>query len=354
MKKKNLVFVLFCIFFINNNVIFSQISKYSNDFLNIGTGARYLSLGNCAVSQSQDANSSLWNPATLNDINKKIDLSVMHAEYFVGIAKFDFLGVAYRIADSSVLAVSLIRLGIDDIQNTLELFDQNGNIDYSRIELFSVSDNALIFSFARKSKIKGLALGANAKIIYRHQGKFANCYGFGIDIGARYHFKKWKFGILAKDVTTTFNAWVINQEHFTESFVLSGNDIPENSLEITMPQIIIGASRNWKIAKKLEMEIVADINCYFDGKRNVLLNTKIASIDPHMAMEWKYNKIIFIRAGVNNVQHFKHFDYNYISVQPNLGLGMVIKKFSLDYALTNIANISGGLYSNIFSLNYSF
>jgi len=38
--------------------------------------------------------------------------------------------------------------------------------------------------------------------------------------------------------------------------------------------------------------------------------------------------------------------------QPNMGIGLKIKSFTLDYALTDIGDVSGALYSNVFSLKF--
>jgi hypothetical protein len=41
-------------------------------------------------------------------------------------------------------------------------------------------------------------------------------------------------------------------------------------------------------------------------------------------------------------------------VQPNIGVGVTYKIFTLDYALTDIGDRSTALYSNIFSLKIDF
>jgi hypothetical protein len=43
----------------------------------------------------------------------------------------------------------------------------------------------------------------------------------------------------------------------------------------------------------------------------------------------------------------------YISVQPNIGLGFHFENIRIDYALTNLGDQSTGLYSNLFSLRYT-
>ena len=38
------------------------------------------------------------------------------------------------------------------------------------------------------------------------------------------------------------------------------------------------------------------------------------------------------------------------TVQPNIGVGLKYKIFGLDYAMTNIGNVSTSLYSHIFTV----
>jgi len=349
----NVFFLVFFFLFISESN-FAQIAKYSNDFLNIGIDAKYFGQGNCAVSTVSDASASYWNPAGLLNISEKTEINLMHSEYFAGIAKYDYIGAAFKIDNSNVIAFSLIRLGVDDIQNTLNLFDSQGNIDYNRIELFSVSDYALLLSYAKMSKIPGLKIGANAKLIYRHQGHFANAYGFGLDFGLQYDKGKWHFGAMGKDITTTFNAWFVDIEGYENIFIATGNELPENSIEITMPRLIGGISRDIKISEKFGLKPSFDVDFTFDGKRNVLVNSKLVSIDPHVGFELDYKSIVFIRTGVNNVQIIPDFDKKDFTFQPNMSVGLKIKNFVLNYAITDFANQTISPYSNVFSLSFRF
>jgi hypothetical protein len=88
-----------------------------------------------------------------------------------------------------------------------------------------------------------------------------------------------------------------------------------------------------------------------DGKRNVLVSANPVSIDPSMGFELIYNKIIFLRAGVGNAQRVSPIgDEAGWTVQPNMGLGLKIRNLQIDYALSDIGNVSDVLYSNVFSL----
>lgn len=334
---------------------FSQSApKYSNEFLSIGIGARALGMSNAYVTTANDVTSGYWNPAGLTQITKDFQVSLMHAEYFAGIAKYDYGGFAAKIDSASAFGFSIIRFGVDDIPNTTQLIDADGNVDYDRISSFSVADYAFIFSYARKAKIPGLNYGANVKIIYRNVGEFANAWGFGIDAGAQYDFKSWKFGLMIRDVTSTFNAWSFSLSQETiDVFNATGNEIPDNSLELTLPKAILGIGKEVRISNKFNMLGEIDFDFSTDGKRNVLITGDPVSVDPHMGVEVGYNKMIFLRAGVGNFQKVTDILNNdKITYQPNFGIGIKFKGIALDYAFSDIGDQSDALYSNIFSLRF--
>src|SRR3982751_6791343 len=79
---------------------FAQFRKYSNEFLNIGAGARGLAMGNAQVASANDATAGYWNPAGLAGVKDHPNLNLMHAEYFAGIAKYDYGSVAVPIQDN--------------------------------------------------------------------------------------------------------------------------------------------------------------------------------------------------------------------------------------------------------------
>jgi len=328
--------------------------KYSNEFLSIGVGARSLGMANSCIATINDVNSSYWNPAGLTMINDDLELGLMHSEYFAGIAKYDYLGSAFKLKDSASMAVSIIRFGVDNIPNTLELIDNEGNVRYDRIKSFSVADYAFLISYAKKAKIAGLRYGANVKIIRRKAGDFASAWGFGLDAGLQYDKGNWHFGAVGRDITSTFNSWVFKTDELEETFAITGNEIPENSTEITLPKLLLGGAYSFKITEKFNGLVEIDADATFDGKRNVLLKSDFASVDPHFGFEIGYNNMIYLRGGVGNIQEETDFDgsKNY-SIQPNIGLGVKYKNFAIDYALTDVGDQSVAQYSNIFSIRYS-
>ncbi len=339
-----------------SSVTLAQAPKYSNEFLSIGVGARALSMSNASVAIVDDVTAGYWNPAGLMNVSSKVQVSLMHSEYFAGIAKFDYGAVAARIDPQSVAALSIVRFAVDDIPNTTELIDAEGNIDYNRITKFSAADYGFLLSYARTSKIKGLRYGANVKIIHRRVGDFARAWGFGLDAGVQYDLKKWRFGLMARDITSTFNAWSYDlSPTMIEVFTRTGNEIPSNSMELTLPRVILGAARHFDLGKKFTALTALDLDMTFDGMRNVLIKSDPISLDPHLGLEFGYNNIVYLRGGCGNFQQERNMEgKRRWTFQPNLGVGVTIKKVvSIDYALTDIGNASVALYSNVFSLRFN-
>lgn len=334
--------------------LFAQTAKYSNEFLSLGVGARGLAMSNTMTALSDDATAGYWNPAGLARMGKRYQLALMHAAYFANIANYDYGGLAFRIDSLSGVAFSFVRLGIDDILNTTQLVDNQGNFDYSKISMFSTADMAFMFGYARSfHRVKGLSLGGNVKVIRRRIGDFAGAWGFGIDVGLQYHFRGWQFGANLRDATSTFNAWSYHlSDEMVEAFQYTNNELPVNELEITVPKLLLGCGKYVELGKGFNATFALDFDLSFDGQRNTLLSSKVLCVDPHFGMEFAYKKIVALRAGIGNFQREKDFDgKTKTSMQINLGLGVSIKDIvTIDYALTDIGNLSVSPYSHVFSL----
>lgn len=331
--------------------------NYSNEFLAIGVDAAALGMSKSVVATSNDVNSGYWNPAGLVNI-KDYQGALMHSSYFAGIANYNYAAFAMPIDNRSALGVSIIRFGVDDILNTTELIDSQGNIDFNRISLFSAADYALTISYARNLILKDVYFGMNAKIVRRTIGDFANSWGVGLDAGIQYEKGNWKFGLMLRDISTTFNIWTID----TDAFATIQNAIPgqnqelPEATEITKPKIQFGLARSFRLGRFFNLLTEADLNMRF-AKTNDLISTSIASIDPALGFQLDYDEFVFLRAGIGNFQNTTEFDGSKnLSLQPNFGVGFLYNGIQIDYALTNIGSLGNALFSNIFSvkIDYSF
>jgi len=351
LKTKRHICIL--VLFLSVTEFISAQTKYNNDFLNLGVGAKGLGLANTQVAIVNDVTSSYWNPAGLANMEKKYEMALMHSSYFAGIANYDYLGLAYKIDSVQSVGFTLLRFGVDGIPNTTQLIDNQGNINYDRITYFSAVDWAALFSYGRLLPVEGLSIGGNFELIRRKIGSFANAWGFGLDAGLQYHIKKWAFGLTAYDITSTFNAWSSHLADSTKDvFIRTGNELPDNGLVVTIPRLTLAFGRHFDFGKKFTAMTTLDIDCPFDGKRNSLLSTKVISFEPHLGVEFGYDDIVNLRAGIGNFQKEKNIDgKKTVSCQINIGLGFTIKRIlTIDYALTDLGDLSVALYSHVFSL----
>lgn len=333
--------------------------KYSNEFLAIGAGARAQGMGNAAIVSTQDAYSNYWNPAGMMGVEADLQLAFMHAEWFAGVGKYDYLSAVYPLKQAEGrpgrrLGFSLTRFGVDDIPNTLSLYEDDGTVNYDNLQPFSAADYALVVSYAqalRQGKSSRWDVGGNAKVIYRRIGPFAQAFGFGFDLGMRYQKGNWSLGLSAKDITSTFNAWMFDfNEGEEQVFLDSNNEIPINSVEVTRPWLVLGGAyhKQWgKVGWLTELNFIVTT----DGQRNTLLAGNTFSLDPAIGMELDYKKMLYLRLGVNNFQ--EEIDINLdksLTVAPTLGVGLKFRKLRLDYAFTDISDTQQKTYSHVISL----
>lgn len=332
------------------------VRKYSNEFMSIGVDAAALGLSNATVATTNDVNAGYWNPAGLVNLEDN-QLALMHSSYFANIANYDYAAYAMPLDKRSAFGVSLIRFAVDDILDTTQLIDDQGNVNYDRISLFSTADYGLTFSYARELPIEGLTYGVNAKIIRRIIGDFATSWGVGLDAGIQFTTRKdWKIGIMARDITTTFNAWNINEEAFAkvQNAVEGQNQELPESTEITIPKLQIGIAKSFRYRHDYTLDAELDLNIRFEENNDIISNS-FASINPALGFEFGYIDMIYLRTGVGNFQKELQIDNSkQLTFQPSFGVGFKYKGIHVDYAFTDIGDQSVALYSNVFSLKLDF
>jgi len=332
------------------------VRKYSNEFMNIGVDAAALGMSSAVTSHTADVNSGYWNPAGLLAIEDN-QLALMHSSYFASIANYDYAAFAMPLDNESAVGISVIRFAVDDILNTTQLIDDQGNINYDRITLFSAADYGLTFSYARNLPVQGLKFGANAKVIRRIIGDFASSWGFGLDAGIQFeNNSNWKFGLMARDITTTFNAWSIDEKEFeTIKDAVEGQnqELPE-STEITIPKLQIGVSKKFYYNYDYSLLTAINLNVRFE-ENNDIFSSSFASVNPAFGFEFGYIDTVYLRGGVGNFQNELQIDNSeQVSFQPSFGVGFKYNGIQIDYAFTDIGDQSVALYSNVFSLKIDF
>lgn len=355
--KQRYIIILFLVFLVFDSYGQNPTTapKYSNEFLQIGIGADALGKSNSVVASIDGVTSLYWNPAGLANVTKWLEVGAMHSEYFAGIAKYDFIGLAHAINTNSAIGLSFIRFAVDNIPNTTQLIDNEGNVNYDRITLFTAADYAISCTYAKKITPQ-LRVGGSFKVVHRTVGDFAHSWGFGLDAGAQYDLgKHFKFGLMTRDISSTFNAWIFTLDDKTKAvFSQTGNAIPSNGLELTLPRFILGTQAKYPLGKKgIYLASELDLDITTDGRRNVLISGSPISIDPHIGLEIGISTYAQLRFGIGNLQYVSSFNQSKkISIQPNMGIGISHFGINIDYAYTDIGDKSTALYSHVISLRF--
>lgn len=341
----------------------SQSRIYVNEYLNIGVGARALSMAGATSGSCSDVYAGYWNPAGLMGMESDLQAGLMHAEYFAGIFKYDYGALAMPIKDKErAIGVSFIRFATDNIPYTLDYVQPDGSFDESKLKEFSAGDYAVLLSYAQRLRflehIQGLEtrIGGSAKILYRNVGSMANAWGFGLDLGFQALYKNWRFGLTAKDITTSYTAWSfhLSQEE-KEKFMASGNEVPIKSYEVMLPRFNFGVGRYFTLGGDIGLLAELGFDLTTDGKRNTLIASKPISVDPRLGLEANYKQTLFVRAGVGNF--YTALDNSdttnkkkYTVFQPAIGVGFKVKSFTIDYAFTSLQMQDNPLMSHVVSI----
>jgi len=345
------------LFFIVSIVAFGQtVRKYSNEFMNIVVDAAAVGMSSAVTSHTADVNSGYWNPSGLLALEDN-QLALMHSSYFANIANYDYAAFAMPLDDRSAVGISLIRFAVDDILNTTQLIDEQGNINYDTISLFSTADYGLTFSYARALPVDGLTYGVNAKVIRRIIGDFASSWGFGLDFGIQFETNNnWKFGVMSRDITTTFNAWSIDKtecEKIQNAVEGQNQELPETT-EITIPKLQMGISKLFNFNYDYTLLTAVNLNVRFE-QNNDIISSSFASVNPAFGFEFGYIDIVYLRGGVGNFQNELQIDNTQdLTFQPSFGVGLKYNGVQIDYAFTDIGDQSVALYSKVFSLKLDF
>lgn len=358
--RKILLLTVLVIAFLNPG--FGQ--KFVNEFLNIGAGARAHGMSGAVIASNNDGTAGIWNPAGLTNVNTSLQLNAMHAEWFAGIANYDYLSITKRLNEDkkSFGSLSIIRFGVDNIPYTLNLIGPDGSVNYDNVTSFSAIDYAVFLSYGQQVFDERLRLGGNIKVINRSVGQFANMWGFGADVGVLFQENTFTLALMAKDITTTYNTWAFNYDDDAKAvFAATGNDIPVSSTEVSLPRVILGgAFHNNKdnYTSKYQYTIEANVTFSTDG-RAAGIGGQNFNVDPAIGGEFGYKNLVFLRAGVGNIERTLN-EFNgprTLALKPNVGLGLKLGRFAVDYALTDIGSLgeeNGALYSHIFSLRLNF
>lgn len=278
-------------------------NKYAGEFLTHGVGARPLGMGSAFVAVADDVTAGYWNPAGAVDAGGRA-LQLMHSETFGDVVNYDTGAFVLPVGLDAAVAVTAVRLGIDDIPFTDFEEDTNGRIIYneSRINWESDSESALLVTYARRPSDR-LRLGGNLKLL-RKAIASNTCYGFGFDLGAKCDL--WRgstIGANIQDVTGTVLVWDTKMQ------------------ERIMPTVKLGVAHRFSIpSMDGELTLAADADFRFEDRQLAdEYHAGRISADTHYGLEFMYHDMVGVRAGL-------------AMGQLTAGAGVGLGGFTVDYA----------------------
>jgi len=297
-------------------------AKYAGEFLATGVGARALGMGGAFVAISNDVTGGYWNPAALAQINYP-QISAMHAQRFANIVNYNYGALAIPFGRQNSLALSLIRLGVDDIPNTQDalldygedgipntgdsgegngIIDVNERIDPNKVIYFNSADYAVYLSYGKKRSEK-FFYGANVKVIKKGVGE-NSAWGMGFDLSALWKpYSRLNVGLNLQDITTTLLVWDTGRQ------------------EAITPTSKIGVAYLWQSPKIAGYIIPSfDIDVRFENRQYASqMNIGAVSFDTHAGLEYQFKQIMALRLGMD-VGRF------------TAGIGVKLPRLHVDYA----------------------
>lgn len=279
-------------------------AKYAGEFLSTGVGARALGMGGAHAAVGADVSAGYWNPAGLIGIRHP-QFMLMHSSRFSGIVKYDYGALALPFTKTQTLALSLIRLAVDDIPITA-LDNQDLPLSESNrphiSKMVNDAEYAFYLSYAKVYAGK-FSYGTNIKIIHKGVGD-NSAWGLGFDFGILTNpFARLLLGVNLQDITTTMIAW------------------DTKNTELITPTAKVGISYPFRFTF-LSSKIlpVIDFDMRFENRGSTSqASLGAVSFDSHVGLEYAIFNAIAFRVG-SDVGYF------------TAGAGLRLPQLQLDYA----------------------
>jgi len=240
MKQKSALILIILV-----SILTAQNTRYAASFLELGVGARSLSMGGTGVASNGQVTDPFWNPAGLVMIDR-IQAGSMFANLFNKLEQQSYLGLVVPLMKNSMIGFSWMRLSVDEIPRFefdedspitayQRLHGQAQQLTYGPVDYFSNQNDAFIFSFARlfpttldlgwqyfEVPIK-FGLGGNLKYISQQIDR-NKASGIGMDIGAIMslnlsdiftgeYYGNLNFGLNIQDLVETRLVWDTESRH---------------------------------------------------------------------------------------------------------------------------------------------
>lgn len=323
-------------------------------------------MGGAYTALASEVSAGYWNPAGLDRLQYP-EISYMHVERFAGAVSFDYAAGAVPITSRSTVGISVFRSGVNDIVNTLEAWNPDRGQPLpgyeSRITRFSAADWALFVSYSRRVSDR-LSMGVNFKGIQRSIGDFADAWGYSMDVSARYHMGRYRFGAVIRDVSTMLQSWSVNPAAFEVNCInpideqpfeaclnesgslIEGNAarydavfeqrIPQGGTALVLPVARLGAGGAWPVGAGHEVTVGLDVDVAAEGRRAFALNVGDLSLHPRLGAAFRYAGVVELRGGLQRLQVGDPIG---VDVTPSVGAGLDLEQVSIDFSFGDFAGL---------------
>jgi len=306
--------LLTLVLIIGGSVQAVEIAKYAGEFMSMGVGGRALGMGGAYVALSSDVTNGYWNPAGLSTLRFP-ELAAMHARQFGGVVNYDYVAVAAPFRKQEGLALSLVRLAVDDIFYTAlprpslavgETYtNEQGQVVSNRPYVSkTVTDGEYAFymSYGRQRTAR-LSYGANFKLVHKGVGDHS-AWGLGFDLAALWNpVGRLQTGVNVQDITTTLLAWDTGKR------------------ELISPTVKTGVAYPFYLSfLQTSLLFAADTDVRFENRQFASqAHMGPMSLDFHLGAEVLVRRAVALRLG-SDVGHF------------SAGAGLRLPRLDLDYA----------------------
>lgn len=276
----------------------------------IGIGARALGMGSASAAYPADASAFYWNPAGMVVVEQKtVGLSL--TTLFEG-TQYNFVGYVHPTMATGTFGIGVVRIGTGGIGQ--RSWDMGTIVDEGEIGYWW---GKLVLAYAI-SVYKGLSLGVNLDVNRQVLGAYST-NGFNLDLGIHYSCP-------------------------SESWLLKNLYLGCKVSNALSPRLKLGV-----YSETLPYNIRAGIGKAFFLRGNLDRFLLLADYDKsqytkgryHIGMEYGWNSMIYLRAGVDNGEM-------------TFGGGVRFMNFQLDYGSSRIADPEYFARSHRFSLLFYF
>ena len=304
-------------------------AKFAGAFMENGGGARALGMGGAFTSVADDPSATFWNPAGLGQVRSR-ELMLMHSERFGDLVDRSYASFVMPTSwsllggQSGGFGISLIRLGIDDIPFTEDLFndldaDGDGTVSDEELEagiwdpeirdqITYKSDQEYSLMFSYGERTGDWMWGGSLKFVRQSVGQYSSM-GIGADLGALRPdlWGSLDFGLKLQDITTTYLSWSTGRN------------------EVIYPAVVPGFSYDWHPAgARMDIILASSFEFRFENRGEAdQWSSGSVSVNSHWGLELGFSQKVYVRGG---------FDSGFENADMTAGAGLYLHPLTVDYA----------------------